>query len=147
MKYDNEIPLCNFIIRNWRQRVPMVTVTFHAPSLVSAKPIWWTAFFVFLPWNVYSIYNQGALRGRVVSMLLTLSCKLLTVFWLSRNFTKVIAARVSRLFQKISQGYRRFPKTVEDFRRLTKRSDHCRRWNTMNKVLSSQLEKRLLLLL
>ena len=31
------------------------------------------------------------------------------------------------LFQKTSEGYRRFPKTNEDFRRLTKRSDHCRR--------------------
>ena len=33
----------------------------------------------------------------------------------------------SGLFQKISEGYRRFPKTIEDFRRLTKRFDHCRR--------------------
>ena len=33
----------------------------------------------------------------------------------------------SGLFQKISEGYRRFPKTVEDFWRLTKRSYHCRR--------------------
>ena len=31
----------------------------------------------------------------------------------------------SGLSQKISEGYRRFPKTVEEFRRLTKRSDHC----------------------
>ena len=31
------------------------------------------------------------------------------------------------LFHKISEGYWRFPKTVEEFRRLTKRSDHCRR--------------------
>ena len=31
------------------------------------------------------------------------------------------------LFQKISKGCRRFPKTVEDFRRLTNRSHHCRR--------------------
>ena len=33
----------------------------------------------------------------------------------------------SGLFQTISEGYRRFPKTIEDFRRLKKRSDHCRR--------------------
>ena len=33
----------------------------------------------------------------------------------------------SGLFQKISEGYRRFPKSVKDLRRLTKRSDHCRK--------------------
>ena len=55
MKYDNEIPRSNFIIRNWGQRVPRVPVTFHARSLVSVKPLWWTAFFCFLRWNVFSI--------------------------------------------------------------------------------------------
>ena len=44
------------------------------------------------------------------------------LFSISRSFRPFC----ENLFQ-ISQGYRRFSKTVEDFLRLTKRSDHCRR--------------------
>ena len=47
------------------------------------------------------------------------------LFSISRSFRPFYDN--SGLFQKISEGYRRFPKSVKDFRSLTKRSDHCRR--------------------
>ena len=44
----------------------------------------------------------------------------------------------SGFFQKISEGYWRFLKTVEDFRRLTKRSDYCQRCSKMTLLFSSE---------
>ena len=44
----------------------------------------------------------------------------------------------SGFFQKISEGYWRFLKTVEDFRRLTKRSDYRRRCSKMTLLFSSE---------
>ena len=45
------------------------------------------------------------------------------LFSISRNFRPFYDN--AGLFQEISEGYRRFPKAVEDFRRVTKGSDHC----------------------
>ena len=60
----------------------------------------------------------------------------------------ILLFRISRRFrpfydnsgflQKISEGYWRFLKTVEDFRRLTKRSDYCRRCSKMTLLFSSE---------
>ena len=98
---------------------------------------------MFLPSCIFKRRSKGGcLNMKLLNFThLTLAVKnslKLSIF--SRKKQKRVAKRpilfclVSRSFRsfynnlfQISEDYRRFRKTVECFRRLTKRSDHCRR--------------------